>query len=321
MFKFEHKAMWTVFELMVIEDDHQLAQSAAYKMFEMIDRLEVLFSRFLDVSEVALISRLKPGETFRVAPEMMELLLVSTQVCAAPNGVFDVTVGTLMDKLREVNHRWKGLTKDELSAALATSGMNRLVFDTDNYLVTVKPDRNGEATPVELDFGAIAKGYALDLACDLLTNEFEFTNFLIHGGTSTVIARGSMGDGPKGWPVGVGGDWQVRTGLDSVRLEDAAISGSGFDVKGKHVVDVRRGIAAARHAAAWSIAPTAALSDGLSTSFLGMNWNEIKAACDAIPGSGALVAREQPKWLDNLRSPVRQYRFTNHPSPKCFVTS
>jgi thiamine biosynthesis lipoprotein len=311
MFKFEHKAMWTLFELMVIEEDHQLAQSAAYKMFEMIDRLEVLFSRFLDVSEVALISRLKPGETFRVASEMMELLLVSTQVCAATNGVFDVTVGTLMDKLREVNHRWKGLTKDELSAALATSGMNRLVFDTDNYLVTVKPDRNGEATPVELDFGAIAKGYALDLACDLLTNEFEFTNFLIHGGTSTVIARGSMGDGPKGWPVGVGGDWQVRTGLDSVRLEDAAISGSGFDVKGKHVVDVRRGIAAARHAAAWSIAPTAALSDGLSTSFLGMNWNEIKAACDAIPGSGALVAREQPKWMDNLRSPVRQYRFTN----------
>jgi thiamine biosynthesis lipoprotein len=189
--------------------------------------------------------------------------------------------------------------------------MNRLVFDTDNYLVTVKPDRNGEATPVELDFGAIAKGYALDLACDLLTNEFEFTNFLIHGGTSTVIARGSMGDGPKGWPVGVGGDWQVRTGLNSVRLQDAAISGSGFDVKGKHVVDVRRGIAAARHAAAWSIAPTAALSDALSTSFLGMNWNEIRVACDAIEGCGALVAREQPLWMDNLRSPVRQYRFTS----------
>jgi thiamine biosynthesis lipoprotein len=309
MFKYEHKAMSTLFELMVAEEDEKLAYSASYKIFEMIDRLEVLFSRFLDVSEVALISRLKPGETFRVAPEMMDLLLIATQVCSATHGVFDITVGTLMDKLREVNHRWKGLTKNELSAALATCGMNRLVIDTANYLVSVTPDRNGEATPVELDFGAIAKGYVLDLACDLLINEWDFKNFLIHGGTSTVLARGSMGDGPKGWPVGVGGDWQVRTGLNSVRLQDAAISGSGFDVKGAHVVDIRRGMAAVRYAATWAYAPTAALSDALSTSFLGMKWNEIRAACDAIEGCGALVAREQPLWLDNVRSPVRQYRF------------
>jgi len=38
-------------------------------------RLEELLSRFLDVSEVALISRLKPGETFRMAPETLDCLL------------------------------------------------------------------------------------------------------------------------------------------------------------------------------------------------------------------------------------------------------
>jgi len=147
------------------------------------------------------------------------------------------------------------------------------------------------------------------LAYDMLITDWDFTDFLIHGGTSTVIARGSMGDGLKGRPIGVGGDWQVRTGLNSVRLQDAAISGSGFEVKGAHVVDVRRRMAAVRHAATWAYATTAALSDALSTSFLGMNWSEIKAACDAIEGCGALVTREQPVWLDGMRSPVRQYRF------------
>jgi len=309
MFKFEHKAMSTLFELMVIEEDAELAYSASYKIFERIDRLEELFSRFLDVSEVALISRLKPGETFRVAPEMMDLLLISTQVCAATKGVFDVTVGSIMDKLRDVNHRWKGLTEAELSSARAACGMNRLILDPDHFLVSVSLDRNGADTPLELDFGAIGKGYALDLACDMLLSDWDFKNFLIHGGTSTVIARGSMGDGPNGWPVGVGGDWQVRTGLNSVRLQDAAISGSGFEVKGAHVVDVRRGSAASRHAATWAYAPTAALADALSTSFLGMSWREIKTTCDALEGSGALIAREQPLWMDSLRSPVRQYRF------------
>lgn len=299
--------MSTVFELMVVTDDEQLAQSAAYTVFQKVDKIEELFSRFLDVSEVAMISRLKPGETFRVAPELMELLLISTQVCAATRGAFDVTVGTVMDKLREVKHRWTALTPQERESALAACGMNRLIIDQEHLLVAVKPDRLGRETPLELDFGAIAKGYALDVACERLVTDWEFTDFLMHGGTSTVVARGSMGDGREGWPVGVGGDWRERAGLDAVRLRNGALSGSGFEVQGAHVVDVRGGVAAARHAAAWSYAPSAAVADALSTAFLGLSWREIVAACDALPGSGALVAREQPRWLDKIRRPVRQY--------------
>lgn len=299
--------MSTVFELMVVTDDEQLAQSAAYTVFQKVDKIEELFSRFLDVSEVAMISRLKPGETFRVAPEMMELLLISTQVCAATRGAFDVTVGTVMDKLREVKHRWTALTPQERESALAACGMSRLIIDQQNLLVAVKPDRLGRETPLELDFGAVAKGYALDVACERLVTDWEFTDFLMHGGTSTVVARGAMDDGREGWPVGVGGDWRERAGLNAVRLKNGALSGSGFEVQGAHVVDVRGGVAAARHAAAWSYAPSAAVADALSTAFLGLSWREIEAACDALPGSGALVAREQPVWLDKIRRPVRQY--------------
>jgi thiamine biosynthesis lipoprotein len=304
--RYEHQAMSTVFALMVASDDERLAQSAAHTVFLKVDRLEEQISRFIDVSEVAMISRLKPGETYRVAPETLDLLLIATQVCAATQGAFDVTVGALMDALREVKHRWGGLTQQERESALAACGMSRLVIDTENLLVAVKPDRLGRPTPLELDFGAVGKGYALDLACELLERDWEFPGFLIHGGTSTIVARGSMGDGQEGWPVGVGGDWRVRAGLDAVRLTDGALSGSGFEVKGAHVVDVRRGVAAVRHAATWAAAPTGALSDALSTAFLGMSWTEIKRACEAIPGSGALVAREQPAWLDRVRSPVRK---------------
>ena len=297
--------MSTVFELMVVTDDEQLAQSAAYTVFQKVDKLEELLSRFLDVSEVALISRLKPGETFRVAPETMELLLTATEICAATRGAFDVTVGPVMDALRQVKHRWTALTPQEREDALAACGMNRLIIDRQNLLVAVKPDRLGRETPLELDFGAIAKGYALDKAYETLVADWEFENFLMHGGTSTVVARGSMGDGPEGWPVGVGGDWRSRAGLETVRLKSGALSGSGFEVKGAHIVDVRQGVAAARYAAAWSYAPSATVSDALSTAFLGMEWKEIEAACASLPGSGALVARAQPEWLDTLRSPVR----------------
>ncbi len=297
--------MATVFEVMLVADDAQVAQSAAYAVFQKVDRLEEQISRFLDVSEVAMISRLKPGETYRVAPETLDLLIIATQVCAATQGAFDVTVGAIMDALREVKHRWGGLTEQERESALAACGMNRLVIDTENLLVAVKPDRLGRASPLELDFGAVGKGYALDLACELLAEDYGYTDFLIHGGTSTVVARGSMGDGRPGWPVGVGGDWRGRAGLDAVRLAGGAVSGSGFEVKGAHVVDVRQGVAAARHPAAWSYASSAAVADALSTAFLGLSWNEIEAACAAVPGSGALIARDQPLWMDKIRRPVR----------------
>ncbi len=298
--------MSTLFEVMLVSEDAAVAESAAYCAFEKVDKLEEQISRFLDVSEVAMISRLKPGETYRVAPETLDLLLIATRVCAATEGAFDVTVGAVMDALREVNHRWGGLTEQERTSALAACGMSRLIIDTENLLVAVKPDRLGRATPLELDFGALGKGYALDVACALLAEDMGFTDFLVHGGTSTIVARGSMGDGKPGWPVGVGGDWRARAGLDAVRLKDGALSGSGFEVKGAHVVDVRQGVAAARHAAAWSVAPTGAVADALSTACLGMSWAEINRACEALPGSGALVVREQPAWMDRVRSPVRR---------------
>lgn len=299
--------MSTVFELLIATEDQRLAQSAAYAVFRKVDGLEELLSRYLDASEVALISRLKPGETFRVAPELMELLLTATRVCAATRGAFDVTVGPVMDALRGVKHRWRALTPQERESALAACGMSRLVIDTANLLIAVKPDRMGRAAPLELDFGAIGKGYALDTACRMLAEEWDFTDFLMHSGTSTVVARGTMGDGRPGWPVGVGGDWRERAGLHHVRLCGGAISGSGFDVKGAHVVDVRRGTAAARHPAAWSYAPTAAVADALSTACLGLGWGGIRAACAELDGCGALVARAQPVWMDRVRSPVRQY--------------
>lgn len=303
--KYEHVAMNTRFVLMVNGEEPDIAVSAAERAFAILDRQEQELSRFLDVSEVQMISRLKPGEVYRVNKETMDILLASTEICAATGGAFDVTVGPMMDALRKVDHRWSALTEEERESAMGACGMNRLVLDPEHFLIQVKPDRLGRDTPLELDFGAIGKGFALDLASHLLREDWELENFLFHGGTSTVIAFGSMGDGKPGWPINVGGNWRERARLDTVRLENGAISGSGFDEQGLHVVDPRRGVAASSHAGAWSFAPNATQADALSTAFLGLTWREIKDVCAILPGTGALVTRNQAQWMDVLRSPAR----------------
>lgn len=301
--------MATKFELMVAGEEYRIAESAAAAAFALVERLELQISRFVYTSETTMVAQLKPGQVYRLNMETMELLLRSTELCALTGGAFDVTLGPIMDALRKVDHRWGALSEKEREDVVARCGMNRLVLDPEHFLISVKEDKLNRPTPVQLDFGAIGKGWALDEAAKMLVEDWELENFLFHGGTSTVLARGSMGDGNEGWPIGVGGVWRQRAGLDSIRVSNGAISGSGFDEQGQHVVDALKGVAASCHAGAWSYAEQATTADALSTAFLAMKWKDIRAICEATPGVGAIVAREQPLWMDKVRSPVRKCGF------------
>ena len=307
---YTHRAMDTEFRVSFGEgEDEALCASAAAVAFERIDELERLLSRFNDTSDVAVIRALRPGQVATVAPETMAILVECARVCAATGGAFDPTVGALMARLRREGeatrvsrprHADWNFSSDERSDLLARGGMQRLVLDVEHLRVAVKEDRLGRDTPLELDFGGIGKGFALDECRKLLTGEqFELANFLLDAGTSTQWAQGA------GWKLGVGGAWKGRTKLETVlEVKDAALSGSGFELQGEHVVDVRRHGAARRWAQAWAWCPrSAAVADALSTAALALSPRELAAAAHALDAR-ILVARRQPPILDRLRDPL-----------------
>ena len=235
-----------------------------------------------------------------VAPETMDALVACARVCAATGGAFDPTVGPVMRRLKKAGMKWDELPKDLLDDAFARGGMQRLVLDADHRRVSVKRDRLGRDTPLELDFGGIGKGFALDECAKVLEGEqFEMTDYLLDAGTSTQLVRG----GP--WKIGVGGVWKGRTRAETVlELRRGAVSGSGFELQGAHVVDVRRKTAARRWAQTWSRAASAAVADALSTAALSMDAAEIERACAAL-GARVLVARGQGKAMDLVRDPLK----------------
>jgi thiamine biosynthesis lipoprotein len=134
----------------------------------------------------------------------------------------------------------------------------------------------------------LGKGYALDKALDVL-RDWGIENALLHGGTSTALATGSPlgSESPGGWPVGVGGGWPGAP--SRVLLSGRALSGSGTEVKGEHILDPRTGVPARRHLAAWASAPSAALSDALSTAFFVMTPQEIESYIALHSGIWACV--------------------------------
>ena len=295
-----HRAMNTAFTATILSSDEVLAASAAEAAFSRIDVIEGLLSRFNDTSDVSLIAALKPGEVGVVAPETMDVLTASARVCAATGGAFDPTVGPVMRRLKKAGMAWNKMSEEDLEDAFARGGMQRLVLDVEHRRVSVKADRLGRATPLELDFGGIGKGFALDECAKILEGEqFEMTDYLLDAGTSTQLMRG----GP--WKIGVGGVWKGRTRLDTVlELRDGAVSGSGFELQGEHVVDVKRKRAARRWAQTWSRAQSAAVSDALSTAALSMDVAELERACKELKAR-VLVAHNQKKAMDLLRDPLR----------------
>ncbi len=295
-----HQAMNTAFTVTIRSDDAALATSAAEAAFARIDVIERLLSRFNDTSDVACIAALTPGEVGVVAPETMDALVVCARVCAATGGAFDPTVGPVMRRLKKAGMKWDELPKDVLDDAFARGGMQRLVLDAEHRRVSVTRDRLGRDTPLELDFGGIGKGFALDECAKVLEGEqFEMTDYLLDAGTSTQLVRG----GP--WRIGVGGVWKERTRQKTVlELRGGAVSGSGFELQGAHVVDVRRKTAARRWAQTWSRAASAAVADALSTAALSMDAPEIARACTALTAR-VLVAHNQQKMMDLIRDPLK----------------
>ena len=278
--RFAHEAMATVFEIFIAGKDRGYAAQAARAAFDEIDRLERLFSRFDPSSEASRIGRLQPGESLAVGIETAEILGVAAAVQAETAGAFDINY---LASVRPSRGRPR-------TAPRPLSQLIRVVQTGQGFETTRLPGRaKAMAPPLELDLGAVGKGYALDAAMARL-KDWEVENVLLHAGTSTALAAGpGRGKAGRGWPVGAGAVGGSTAGPGRIILRDRALSGSGTEVKGEHIVDPRTGRPARGHRAAWASHPSAAAADALSTAFLVMTTAGVETLCGRHPEIGALV--------------------------------
>jgi thiamine biosynthesis lipoprotein len=272
--------MGTIFEVLIAGQEAAYSVEASQAVFREVDRLEALFSRFNATSEIGQIRRLRPDESLRIGLDIFECLRVAEHVQRETAGAFDINF--------RGSKRSSERPDFELSAA--DSG----------FQIRLRQDFLGRsAAGLDLDLGAIGKGYALDKAASILA-EWSVERFLIHGGTSTALAAGDapgLGQGETGWPVGVGGTWQIQEVPKRILLSGRALSGSGTEVKGRHIRDPRTGRPAEGHLAAWVSHPSAAVSDALSTAFMSMSSKEARRYCEKHAAVWALLITPKKKGL------------------------
>ncbi len=253
--------MGTRFEFVLTSEPEARLRTIGEAALDEICHWHDRLSLFQPDSELSFINRTAAERPIPVDADLWELLSLCAGVHRASAGAFDPTVAPLM--------RRHGFHPADAGADADTSpptGWSDCI-DLDAPSRTIRFMRSG----VRLDLGAVAKGFALDRAADII-RAHGVTTALLHGGTSSIIALGAPSTSPAGWSVSIRSDAAPLTlTLRDEALGVSAPRGRTIDVDGRtisHILDPRTANPVDGVDTAAIIAASAAEADAWSTALV-----------------------------------------------------
>jgi len=197
----------------------------------------------------------------KVPAELFELLNTAREFSEATGGIFDVTVGPLMEVWRKAGEANQLPDSKRLAQALAVVGFRNLVL--------CRPDQAELALAgMSVDLGGIGKGYAVDRVAEML-RAAGVAAALVNFGGSSISAVGAP-PGKIGWEIAVqDGEKRLR---GTIRLRDGALSTSGsmgrwWTIEGKkygHLINPISGTPITEMRTAMVITPSATQAEALT---------------------------------------------------------
>jgi FAD:protein FMN transferase len=267
------RAMACEFEVALNTGQYETGAAAAVEALEVVDRLEQQMTVYRDDSEISQLNRDAFHAPVEVEPRLFDLLQLGAKLFHETHGAYDFTAGPLSRVWGFYERAGRVPSDEELALALGRVGTDKLIFGSQSRSVAFRvPD-------MEINLGSIGKGYALDRAAEVL-DRWEIEHYLMHGGQSSVLARGSRGHfaspqaaAAEGWWIGLRHPLRPNQRMAEVRVLKGALATSGAGVQffvheGRrygHILDPRTGQPAEGSLSTTVLAPTAAEADALST--------------------------------------------------------
>lgn len=289
-----------------------LARDLAQAAFDGVDRE---LSAWKPDSILSAVNRAAgDAEPVALPPDFAAVLHFSLSVCAASDGAFNPLVGPIMRAwgFNGAASRPAPPDPDELRAAAALADWSRIELVRAPAGAAVRLPIAG----MQLDLGAVAKGYAVDLAWQRLTLAGH-TNLLIDlGGNLRAIGEAAPGRG--GWRTGVRNPFNHGLIAMFLMRDGEAVATSGnyerfVEIEGvryAHIMDPRTGAPVTGVAGTTVVAPTAMLADALSTTIFILGPARGTALLRSHPDCDALWIPDTPTNLTVFATPGMAARLT-----------
>lgn len=292
-FSFERAGMGVPIRVTLYAEDQPTAQGAANAVFERIDVLNSILSDYDPDSEVSRLSASSgSGISVPVSTELWRVLSASMAFAEASEGAFDFTIGPLVNVWRNARRKKELPSKARLLEYQARVGYRHVQLDKAHQAVQLGiPD-------MRLDFGGIAKGYAVDAAVALLRAR-GFPICLV--AASGDMMAGDPPPGQEGWRVEVAGhDASGAPASELVLLNNSAVSTSGdvfqhLEINGvrySHIVNPRTGLGLTDRSLVNVTASDAATADALATTASVLGSERALEFIERYPGAAARITWE-----------------------------
>ena len=162
------------------------ATAAALEALDLVQSLEAQLSFFKPESDISEINRQAADAAVEVEPRLFALLQEAMQLWRDSGGAYDLTATPLWEAWGFARRSGAIPSPEQLAEARSLVGGQWV--ELDEARKTIRFLRRG----VRLNLGSIGKGYAVDRAVEHLLAA-GVSDFLVHGGYSSVAARGSAG--------------------------------------------------------------------------------------------------------------------------------
>lgn len=258
--------MGVPFNITVYARGETIAIAAMDDAYRRIKELNKIFSDYNPHSEVRRIEeKAEAGKPISISEDLRILLEKSIAISRQTNGTFDVTVSPVVKLWRRADRSGKKPTPAQIQAASARVGWEHLkVVACTSTLTFQKPG-------MELDFGAIAKGYACDEALEVLAGHGIKRALVEAGGDMTC---GDPPPGKNGWTIALpayGDRKDEKARYLVVANAGVATSGDLYQfsefggIRYSHIIDPDEGKGLTSRSRVTVIAPNGTEADALAT--------------------------------------------------------
>lgn len=292
-FQASRPVMGVVFKIDAYAESLQVAEPAFEAAFARAREIDRIASDYDPQSELRKLTLNPVGQPVEVSETLFTLLERSVAISQASGGRFDPTLGPLTTLWRKARKSQTLPAKEELSKALARSGVRYLTLDEKSRTVTLGRE------DMLLDLGGIAKGYAADEALRILREK---------GLSRAVVAASgdlAIGDPPpdaEGWRVGVATLNVEDQPKEFLLLSNCGVSTSGdarqfVEIDGRrysHIIDPKTGLGLSLRSGVTVVAPNDTAADAWASALSVAGPDHAAKLLEGIEGVSARMIYLRP---------------------------
>lgn len=283
--------------IVIWHPDEAQATAGANAAFDRIQRIEEAASDYMEASEIRRLGPLAgTPQGAEVSTDLFSLFSAAHRVSAATDGAFDVTVGPCVALWRAARDTSILPSPELLAQARARVGWRQVAILPLSRIRYARAD-------LSVDFGGIAKGYAVDQGVATL-RALGLPRCLVT--LSGDVGVGDPPPGQHGWRIAVQHSRGATIGVLLARNQCVSTSGDSAQaveidgVRYSHIVDPRSGLGATAGRAATVVSPHGEIADALATALCLLDLEARVRAVRELSPCGAILTRSsgEPEVID-----------------------